>query len=101
MDELKNLIATALEKGFATPDERVEIRNEFVSCDVEDAEEFNEDLNKIEDLPLEKPEHVNTSDEDEGNEDEGNEDEGNEDESVTGGETRAERRAKARAENQK
>ena len=101
MDKLKNLVASALEKGFATPDERQVIVDEAENYSTEELGTLIDDIVAVENLPAEKLENENSDDENEGNEDEGNEDEGNEGESVTGGETRAERRAKARAENLK
>lgn len=101
MDKLKNLVASALEKGFATPDERQVIVDEAENYSTEELGTLIEDIVAVENLPAEKPE--NTSDDGQDNEDGEDEQEGNEgeSESVTGGETRAERRERARAENKK
>lgn len=80
MEELKNLVSSVLEKGFATFDERSEIVAEAEEYTTEELGTLVNDIAVIEDLPLEKSEKVEL---------------GKNDDDELPRETRAERRAKA------
>jgi len=66
MEKLKELIVSAFEKGWATIPEKTEINEAMLDCDIAELSEMEEDINKIECLPIEPPIQIDDEENEEG-----------------------------------